>query len=44
MNARTYWLDLVTWTTWKEFIEAGGNVSVLREGRWKTVAKAACAH
>jgi predicted RNA-binding protein len=39
MSARTYWLDLFSWTTWKEFIDAGGKVSGFREGRWKTVEK-----
>lgn len=39
MSPRTYWLDLFSWTTWKEFIEAGGNVSGFRESRWKTVQK-----
>jgi predicted RNA-binding protein len=35
--ARTYWLDLFTGTTWQEFLQAGGEVSGFREGRWKTV-------
>ena len=35
--ARTYWLDLFTGTTWKEFLAAGGEVSGFRERRWKTV-------
>jgi len=39
MNPRSYWLDLFTWTTWKEFIDAGGKVSGFRESRWKTVQK-----
>jgi hypothetical protein len=34
---RTYWLDLFTGTTWKEFLDAGGTVSGFRESRWKTV-------
>lgn len=28
MATRTYWLDLFTGTTWKEFLDAGGEVSV----------------
>lgn len=39
MGSRTYWLDLFTWTTWKEFLDAGGMVSGFRESRWKTVQK-----
>jgi predicted RNA-binding protein len=39
MSQRTYWLDLFTWTTWKEFADAGGKVSGYRESRWKTVQK-----
>jgi predicted RNA-binding protein len=35
--ARSYWLDLFTWTTWEEFLAAGGEVSGFRERRWKTV-------
>ena len=35
--ARSYWLDLFTGTTWKEFLAAGGEVSGFRERRWKTV-------
>lgn len=32
-----YWLDLFTWTTWQEFLAAGGEVSGFRERRWRTV-------
>jgi hypothetical protein len=32
-----YWLDLFTWTTWQEFVNAGGEVSGFRERRWRTV-------
>jgi predicted RNA-binding protein len=39
MAARSYWLDLFTWTTWKEFLESGGDVSGFRERRQKTVQK-----
>ena len=35
----TYWLDLFTGTTWKEFREAGGKVSGFRESRWSYVQK-----
>jgi hypothetical protein len=34
-----YWLDLFTWTTWQEFLEAGGSVSGFREKRWRTVQR-----
>src|SRR5208337_3620968 len=34
-----YWLDLFTGVTWKEFLEAGGNVSGFRESRWSAVQK-----
>src|SRR5215218_5579837 len=33
----TYWLDLFTHQTWREFLAAGANVSGFRENRWKTV-------
>jgi hypothetical protein len=39
MATRNYWLDLFTWTTWQEFLEAGAKVSGFRERRWKTVQK-----
>jgi predicted RNA-binding protein len=39
MSNRNYWLDLFTWTTWQEFLDAGGTVSGFRESRWKTVQK-----
>lgn len=32
-----YWLDLFSWKTWNEFLEAGANVSGFRQNRWKTV-------
>jgi hypothetical protein len=35
----SYWLDLFTFETWKEFLGAGGNVSGFRENRWKVVQK-----
>ena len=37
MKKRTYWLDLFTGTTWREFLDAGGGVSGFRERRWNTV-------
>lgn len=37
--SRTYWLDLFTGSTWKEFLDAGGAVSGFRESRWKAVQK-----
>lgn len=37
MSNRTYWLDLFTWTTWQEFLDAGGQVSGFRDRRWNTV-------
>jgi len=39
MAPRNYWLDLFTWTTWKEFLEAGGEVSGFRARKRKTVQK-----
>jgi hypothetical protein len=34
---QTYWLDLFTVQTWKEFLDHGGDVTGFREKRWKTV-------
>lgn len=34
-----HWLDLFTWTTWQEFLQAGGEVSGFRERRWRTVQR-----
>src|SRR5689334_17501724 len=39
MKDRNYWLDLFTGATWKEFLDAGGNVTGFRESRWKTIQK-----
>ena len=39
MSARNYWLGLFTWSTWQEFLAAGGKVSGFRESRWKAVQK-----
>lgn len=35
----TYWLDLFTVETWREFIDQGRTVTGFRESRWKTVQK-----
>jgi hypothetical protein len=32
-----YWVNLYTWKTWQEYIQAGGRVSGFRESRWRTV-------
>lgn len=37
MTTRNYWLDLFSLTTWQEFLDAGGQVSGFREGRWRPV-------
>lgn len=37
LGSPTYWLDLFTGTTWKDFLAAGATVSGFREGRWRTV-------
>ncbi len=37
MVVPTYLLDLFTWSTWQEFLTAGGQVSGFREGRWNLV-------
>lgn len=39
MADRAYWLDLFTYKTWTEFLEAGGDVSGFRLGRQVYVAK-----
>jgi hypothetical protein len=39
MSNRTYWLDLFTGVTWKEFLAAGGEVSGFRQSRWSAVQK-----
>jgi predicted RNA-binding protein len=41
MVARSYWLDLFTGTTWREFLTAGGEVSGFREKRWRAVQQMA---
>ena len=35
MGSRNYWLDLFTGVTWKEFLQAGADISGFRESRWK---------
>jgi hypothetical protein len=37
--ARTYWIDLFTIETWKEFLDHGGDVSGFSEKRWATVQR-----
>lgn len=37
MKERSYWLDLFTWRTWEEFLQAGSNVSGFRERKRGTV-------
>lgn len=39
MANRNYWLDLFTGVTWKEFLDAGGNISGFRESRLSAVQK-----
>jgi len=39
MASRNYWLDLFTWTTWQEFLKAGGTVSGFRATRWGVTQK-----
>jgi predicted RNA-binding protein len=37
----TYWLDLFSEKTWREFLDSGANVSGFRDGQWTTVQKIA---
>jgi hypothetical protein len=37
MTQPTYWLNLFSPTTWKEFEAVGGEITGFREGRWSTV-------
>lgn len=39
MGKPTYWLDLFTWKTWQEFLNAGGSVSGFKERRGRTVRR-----
>ncbi len=34
-----YWVNLFTWNTWQEFIDAGANISGFQSNRWRTVQK-----
>jgi hypothetical protein len=34
-----YWIDLFTWKTWQEFMNAGAHISGFSEFRWPTVQK-----
>lgn len=34
-----YWLNLFTWNTWQEFLNAGATTSGFRERRWATVRR-----
>jgi hypothetical protein len=34
-----YWVNLYTWKTWQEYVQAGGKVSGFRESRWRTVQR-----
>jgi len=38
-DERSYWLDLFTDQTWREFLEAGGEVSGFSARRWNTIKK-----
>ena len=35
----THWLNLFSYKTWTEFLNAGGDVTGFREGRWTTVQR-----
>lgn len=39
VDERSYWLDLFTDKTWREFLKAGGSVSGFSALRWKTVKR-----
>jgi hypothetical protein len=39
MAEERYWLTLFTVETWQEFLDAGGQVSGFRAGRWRTVQR-----
>jgi predicted RNA-binding protein len=36
-SKRTYWLDLFTYSTWRQFLNAGASVTGFRDRRWSTV-------
>jgi hypothetical protein len=37
--ARSYWIDLFTMETWKEFLDHGGGITGFSENRWTTVQR-----
>ena len=37
MSIHDYWSDVFTATTWREFLDAGANVTGFSEERWKKV-------
>jgi predicted RNA-binding protein len=39
MASRSYWINLFTIETWKEFIDAGSSVTGFSESRWSTVQR-----
>lgn len=39
MSGPSYWLDLFTGRTWRNFIGSGAEISGFRERRWNTVQK-----
>jgi hypothetical protein len=41
VESRTYWLGLVSGTTWQEFLDTGGTVTGFGENRWKIVQQMA---
>ena len=41
MVSGTYWLDLFSADTWREFLDAGAKVSGFRDSRWVTVQRIA---
>jgi hypothetical protein len=38
-SKRTYWLDLFTYSTWQQFLNAGASVTGFRDRRWTTVKR-----
>jgi hypothetical protein len=38
-SKRTYWLDLFTYSTWQQFLNAGASVTGFRDRRWSTVRR-----
>jgi hypothetical protein len=35
VTTRNYWLDLFTWATWQEFLQAGAKISGFKQSRWR---------